>query len=319
MKISETVSDWFGCTRLIFFLSSGSNKTLFASCFQLISGYYNDHHYHLGYHMYAAAVAAKFDPFWGMEHFDSVLLYVRDFANPSDKDAYFTQFRQKDWFLGSSWASGIVSAENSPHGRNEESSSEAISAYEAVALYGSVMVDAFSVNGDADNLAVAKLVRDAGQFLTATEIHATNRYWHVWSSDTHASTYPAAYKQPVVGMLYDTMASFQTWFSSQPVVSYGIQLLPLTPVAEARDDPEWAAQLYPLYKKSCHEAGDFCVDNGWSILQAGLLATTGDRISALEQALAVPSKVFDSQGGLGNSLSNTIWYISTRKPVNVGM
>jgi endo-1,3(4)-beta-glucanase len=285
--------------------------------FAISPGYYNDHHFHYGYHIYAAAVVAKYDPSWGKEYFDKVLLYIRDIANPSTEDEYFTQFRQKDWFLGSSWASGIVSAENSPHGRNEESSSEAIAAYEAVALFGSVMVDAFggdkSSNG---NVEAAKLVRNVGQLLTVTEVKAANRYWHVWQSDTHNRTYPLAYKQPVVGMLYETMASFQTWFSPEAVVSYGIQLLPMTPVAESRDDPEWAADLYPMYDKSCRSAGDFCVDNGWSIMQCGLLATAGNRKEALEQAMLIPSKVYTTDGGVGNSLTNTIWYISTRKPVD---
>jgi Glycosyl hydrolase family 81 C-terminal domain/Glycosyl hydrolase family 81 N-terminal domain len=278
-------------------------------------GWYNDHHYHYGYHVYAAAVVAKHDPAWGAEYFDRVLLYIRDFANPAPSDEFFPQFRQKDWFLGSSWASGIVSAENSPHGRNEESSSEAIAAYEAVALYGAVMADIFSEGSDNDDQHnAAKLVRDAGQLLTATELRATNRYWHVWSSDTHKSTYPEAYKQPVVGMLYDTMATFQTWFAPQAVVSYGIQLMPFTPVAEQRDDPEWATVLYPLYEDACKTAGDFCIENGWSILQAGLCAEAGDHEEALEQTLAIAPKVFSSEGGEGNSLSNMIWFISTRKP-----
>jgi endo-1,3(4)-beta-glucanase len=279
------------------------------------NGYYNDHHFHYGYHLYAAAVVSKFDPEWAKEYFDRVLLYVRDFANPTE-DKFFIQFRQKDWWLGSSWASGIISAENSPHGRNQESSSESIAAYEAVALYGAVMVDVFSDSGSNEQLETAKIIRNAGQLLTATELRAANNYWHVWSSKTHANTYPAAYKQPVVGMLYETMASFQTWFSPLPVVSYGIQLLPFTPVAEKRDDPEWASTLYPLYEESCQQAGDFCIDNGWSVIQAGLCATAGDRKEALEQALAVPTKVFASEGGVGNSLSNTIWYIGTRKQVS---
>ena len=110
-------------------------------------------------------------------------------------------------------------------------------------------------------------------------------------------------------MMHGTMASFETWFSRYAVVSYGIQLMPFTPVAEQRDDPEWATIVYPLYEDGCEEAGDFCVDNGWSILQAGLLATTGDREGAMEQALKVPADVFESQGGMGNTLSNLIWYI----------
>jgi endo-1,3(4)-beta-glucanase len=279
------------------------------------NGYYNDHHYHYGYHLYSAAVAAKFDPEWAAAHFEDILLYIRDFANPTSDDEYFPQYRQKDWFLGSSWASGIVSAENSPHGRNEESSSEAISAYEAIALFGSAMIDAYH-DAPKKKQDVARLIQQSGQLLTATELQATNRYWHVWSSTTHNSTYPSTYQQPVVGMLYDTMASFQTWFAPWAVVSYGIQLLPLTPVAERRDDPEWAAVLYPKYEEACKEAGDFCVENGWSILQAGLLATTGDKKSALKQALAVPAFVFETEGGMGNSLTNTIWFVATRKDVS---
>ena len=44
-------------------------------------------------------------------------------------------------FVGFSWASGIVTINGKPYpnGRNQESSSEAISAYEAVALYGDVL------------------------------------------------------------------------------------------------------------------------------------------------------------------------------------
>mmetsp|Transcript_821 Transcript_821/g.912 ORF Transcript_821/g.912 Transcript_821/m.912 type:complete len:138 (+) Transcript_821:1-414(+) len=128
-------------------------------------------------------------------------------------------------------------------------------------------------------------------------------------------------------MLYDTMATFQTWFSPWPVSSMGIHLIPFTPVAETRDDIEWATDMYPLYEKACKTAGDFCVDNGWSILQAGLLATTTTNNStnttsstsdnthteALKQAMAIPKKVFDTDGGVGNSMSNTIWYIATRK------
>jgi len=281
------------------------------------SGYYNDHHYHYGYHVYAAAVVAKYDKEWAESFFENILLYIRDFANPSPAEEYFTQFRQKDWYLGSSWASGIVSAENSPHGRNEESSSEAIAAYEAIALYGSVMMDVFKEKSDADKLEKATLVRDAGQLLTVTEVRATNRYWHVWNSDSHPRTYPKEYLQPVVGMLYDTMASFQTWFAPYAVVSYGIQLMPFTPVSEERDDPAWAADLYPLYKEACEEAGEFCVKNGWIILQAGLAAETGRSQEAMEQLLSIDAKVFDSLGGVGNSLSNTIWFISTRKASNV--
>jgi len=116
-------------------------------------------------------------------------------------------------------------------------------------------------------------------------------------------------------MLHQSMASFQTWFATEDFVSYGIQLIPFTPIAESRDDPEWAAKVYPLYKKSCDAELDFCEDNGWTIIECGLYATVGYPKEALEQAQQIPEKVYLSDGGNGHSLTNTLWYISTRAQV----
>ena len=69
------------------------------------------------------------------KHFDEVVLLVRDIANPSEDDRSFPLFRHKDWYQGSSWASGVPIP---PYlnGKNQESSSEAIAGYEAVSLLG---------------------------------------------------------------------------------------------------------------------------------------------------------------------------------------
>ena len=124
--------------------------------------------------------------------------------------------------------------------------------------------DAFDAeDGSTAGAETAKQVRDAGRLLTAMEVKATQRYWHVWNSSTHNNTYPAAYKEPVVGMMYETMASFQTWFAGGDIASFGIQLLPFTPVSERRDDPEWAAKLYPAFNQTCSSHESFCVMSGW--------------------------------------------------------
>jgi endo-1,3(4)-beta-glucanase len=128
--------------------------------------YYNDLHFHYGYHVYAAAVVSHFDHDWAKKHFEHVLLLVRNYANAVEGD-FFPTFRMKDWvrtsvhdifpriyswmtqslscsvvkYDGHSWASGI--AVTVLNGKNQESSSESIAAYEAVALYGSVMVSIF--------------------------------------------------------------------------------------------------------------------------------------------------------------------------------
>lgn len=70
--------------------------------------------------------------------FERVLLLIRNIANPSEDDEFFPMWRHKDWYQGHSWASGIAT----PYlnGKNQESSSESIAAYEAIAVYGDVMV-----------------------------------------------------------------------------------------------------------------------------------------------------------------------------------
>lgn len=80
-----------------------------------------------------------------------------------------------------------------------------------------------------DKLGSARLVRNVGELLTAMEVSAADRFWHVWGSKSdevsttslsfsnkgetklksHINTYPKKYTKPVIGMMYDTMASFQ--------------------------------------------------------------------------------------------------------------
>jgi endo-1,3(4)-beta-glucanase len=124
--------------RLIFYYFICDHVSLFFS-WRCLLGFYNDHHFHYGYHIYAAAVVAHFDADWGRKFFEQVVMLVRDIANPSVQDSAFPLFRHKDWYQGNSWASGVPLP---PYlnGKNQESSSEAIAAYEAVALYGRIMV-----------------------------------------------------------------------------------------------------------------------------------------------------------------------------------
>jgi endo-1,3(4)-beta-glucanase len=281
------------------------------------NGFYNDHHFHYGYHIYAASIVAEYDREWGRKHFEQVLLYVRDIANPSAKDKYFPKFRQKDWYLGNSWASGIATIDGRPYlnGRNQESSSEAIAAYEAVSMFGSVMMKAFGNGISTDesynkNANVACQIFNIGQFLTATEIRSADRYWHVYSPKRN-KVYPDSYTPPAIGMMWDTMTQFQTWFGSEPYLAYGIQSLPLTPISERSDSDQWIRQLYPSYAASC-EADPVCVKEGWSVMVYAVLATLGHQDAAINKTLDLPHSAYNTAGGNGHSLTNTLWYIASR-------
>lgn len=102
------------------------------------NAFYNDMHFHYGYFITASAAAARFDPEWGIATYEQVLLLIRCIANPSEEDVHFPTWRFKDFYRGNSWANGIATVYL--NGKNQESSSEAIAAYEGIALYGESMV-----------------------------------------------------------------------------------------------------------------------------------------------------------------------------------
>ena len=276
------------------------------------NAFYNDMHFHYGYHIFGAAVAAHFDPHWGKQHFEQVLLLVRNIANPSEDDEYFPIMRHKDVYQGHSWASGIAT---SPlNGRNQESSSESLASYESIALYGSVMASIFAGKGESkEQLNKAVEVRRVGKLMTASELRATRRYYHI-NRKSNVKIYPEGYTPNVVGIMWQTMAQFQTWFGNSPYLPIGIQLLPLTPIAGQRDDVDWAKSMYPSFEAAC-DADEVCEEQGWSILKLGALATVGHGRLALSRARLLPDEVFESAGGNGHSLTNTLWFIATRAPV----
>ena len=71
-------------------------------------GYYNDHHFHFGYFVYAASVIAKTDSNWVNTYGDAVLSLIRDYSNPAygNGDPNFTFMRNKGFqleFANISW------------------------------------------------------------------------------------------------------------------------------------------------------------------------------------------------------------------------
>ena len=157
-------------------------------------------HFHYGYHIFGAAVVAHFDPQWGREFFDQVMLLVRNIANPSEDDEFFPIMRHKDIYQGHSWASGIATWVH--NGRNQESSSESLAAYESVALYGKVMASIFGADGakSRDQYNQATEVRRVGKLLTASELRSARKYYHVKRNEV-VKIYPSAYTPHVIGIV----------------------------------------------------------------------------------------------------------------------
>jgi endo-1,3(4)-beta-glucanase len=117
------------------------------SGFDFGNTWYNDHHFHYGYFVYAAALLGHMDPTWlTAANVDYVNSLVRDVANPSPQDPYFPVFRSFDWFVGHSWSKGLFF---SGDGKDEESSSEDYNFSYGLKLWG-LVTNNVSVQGCGD-------------------------------------------------------------------------------------------------------------------------------------------------------------------------
>jgi endo-1,3(4)-beta-glucanase len=245
-------------------------------------GYYNDHHFHYGYFLYAAAVIAKADKAWFDANKEAILSLARDIANPSLEDKGFTPFRNKDWFTGHSWAAGLFEFGDS---RNQESSSEAVNAWYGLYLLGLAAGD--------DNLA------NVGRVLLATEIHSTQTYWHIKKGS-------AIYDEPfasnkIVGVLWSNKVDYATFFCPAVECIHGIQMIPFTPISEALLEPAWVTEEYPVVSAALTPTSE----QGWR----GFVY--------MDHAVIDPNTAWNEVSGLtgydsGNSSANTLHWVATR-------
>ncbi len=170
----------------------------------------NDHHFHYGYFIRAAAEITRHNPEWGEQWAPIVNLLVRDIASPDHKDQLFPYLRCFDLYAGHSWASGHA---NFSDGNNQESASEALNAWYALALWGEVSNQ--------------KTIRDLGLFLFNTELTAMEEYWF----DVAETNFPSNYPNPTLGMIWGGKGAYGTWFSGNADHIHGINWLPFTPAS----------------------------------------------------------------------------------------
>jgi endoglucanase Acf2 len=206
--IENELEDWFDGRAPRYFYYDERWKTLIGVPTMYGSGsQLNDHHFHYGYFIFAAATVAQYDRGWADRHAAMVELLIRDANNPDRSDSRFPFLRHFDAYAGHSWASGTGVAAS---GNNEESSSEEINFAAATALWGTVM--------GRDDL------RDLGLFLFASAQEATDQYWF----DVDRDNFPKGFKSPLVGVLWGAGGTYSTWFSAQPAFILGIQLTPMS-------------------------------------------------------------------------------------------
>lgn len=251
-------------------------------------GIYNDHHYHLGYFLYAIAVLAKIDPAWGRKYRPQAYSLMADFMNLGrGRSSSYPRLRNFDLWKLHSWAGGLTEFAD---GRNQESTSEAVNAYYSAALMGLAY-------GDTHLVSIAST-------LSAMEIHSAQMWWHVRKGD---SLYPEDFtsENRVVGVLWSTKRDSGLWFAPPEwkECRLGIQLLPLLPISEILfSETGFVKQLVEWAMPALEREG---VGEGWKGF-----------VYALEG-------VYDNESGLskirglngyddGNTLTNLLWWIHSR-------
>ncbi|CAI9109980.1 OLC1v1009929C1 [Oldenlandia corymbosa var. corymbosa] len=251
-------------------------------------GLYNDHHYHLGYFTYAISVLAKIDHCWGRKYRPKAYSLMADYMSLSRRaDSSYTRVRSFDFWLLHSWAGGLTEFAD---GRNQESTSEAISAYYSAALMGLAYGDTHLVA--------------TGSTLAAFEIHSAQTWWHVREDDT---LYGNAFTEEnrVLGMVWANKRDSGLWFAPPEwrECRLGIQVLPLLPITEiVFSDVQYTRQLVRWTLPALVREG---VGEGW---KGFVFALEGiyDREGALENIRNLEG--YDD----GDSLTNLLWWIHSR-------
>lgn len=207
-------------------------------------GQLNDHHFHYGYFIRAAAEVARLDPAWAGKWGAMVELIIRDIASTDREDPLFPHLRCFDIYAGHSWASGHARFGD---GNNQESSSESMNAWYGLMLWG-------EVTGNAK-------LRDTGIFLYNTERTAVEEYWF----DVSTTNFPKDFPEVALGMVWGGKGAFSTWFSADIDCIHGINWLPFTPASIYMGRfPEYVKKNHDRIVEKREKGSDY--NNGWGDL-----------------------------------------------------
>ncbi|XP_047063362.1 probable endo-1,3(4)-beta-glucanase ARB_01444 [Lolium rigidum] len=253
-------------------------------------GIYNDHHYQLGYFLYAIAVLVRIDPAWGRKYKSEAYSILADFMTLArGSDAMCTRLRNFDLWKLHSWASGLT---ESGDGRSQERTGEAVNAYYGAKLLGLSYKDNSLIT--------------AGTTLTAFEILAARTWWHAPMEDG-AMLYPDEFRRGnrVVNVVWANKRGEHPG-SCPPERRLGVQVLPLLPITQALfSDVAFVRELVEWSTPALSRQG---AGEGW---KGFVYALEGiyDKDSALEKAMALSTAHDD-----GNTLTNLLWWLHSRSP-----
>lgn len=208
------------------------------------NSFYNDHNFHYGYFIHAAAVIGQVDKEfggnWVAENRDFVNNLVRDVANPSSDDLHFPRWRSFDWYAGHSWAKGIM---ESADGKDQESSSEDFHFAYGMKLWGRVLND--GPMESRANLMLAVLKRSMNTYM--------------YYKRDNSSMPPQILSNKVSGILFENKVDYATWFSARTECKHGIHMIPVTSVSSYIRQADYVREEWEEKLASIVDS----IDDGW--------------------------------------------------------
>ncbi len=246
----------------------------------------NDHHFHYGYWIDAAAQLALRDPQWAEpSHWGGMVqLLVDDIATARRGLPGYPFLRNFDPYEGHSWASGDAAMFD---GNNQESSSEAVNAWAGLIFWG-------AATGNTR-------LRDLGIYLYTTEVHSIDDYWF----DLHHIVFAPDYHRVLAAQVFGDKYAYNTWWTQNPREVQGINLLPMTTASTYLGrDPAYISSFF----KSMHAMSDRYAKAGMS---DGTPSDIWQDVFAEYRALGDPDKAlgeWNSQGSTEGGDSRTHAY-----------
>jgi endo-1,3(4)-beta-glucanase len=286
-QLMSDMNEWFdpGGSKLRdnrYFYYDTTIKGLVAAQPSFGSELFNDHHFHYGYFLYAAAIVASHDTSFKDSHEAFLNLIASDIAAPASS-RYFPQQRLFDPYSGHAWASGDG---NFADGNNQESSSEAVNAWNGVSLWG-------KVSGNS-------ALQASGTWMLSREAATSIADWT--NINTAQAPFSNGYQHSIVSLNWGGKRDYATFFSPDPNAILGIQLIPLNPAMgylrqEAVTIPAKVAEALP--------GGDYNKQFADYLLMYQSLSDTPD---ALTRARTLDSAYIDD----ANSRSYMLAWIMAR-------
>ncbi|RYP81851.1 1,3-beta-glucanase [Nocardioides guangzhouensis] len=246
---------------------------------------FNDHHFHYGYFLYAAGVLGLHDPDVVDDLRPVMTLLAADVAGGSDT-GLSPRLRVFDSWASHSWASGTSPFAD---GNNQESSSEAVTAWAGLRLWADAAGD--------------DLLARQATWLMSSEAAAARAYWTGF--DTDQPIYDG-FAHGVVGIGWGGKRDHATWFSAEPTAVLGIQVIPMSPSSDylAADPDRVIANV-----EAATRAGGYADQLGDYVLMYSALGGCDAAHDALTKARTLPDDAIDD----GNSRSYLLAFLVARR------